>query len=340
MSGSPESLVGRLGLAEFGCIYFTFPNENNYTMWVFLKKCHEQGLLYQGTDVMSWCNRCGAGLSQMEVAEGRKVTRHTTVFVRCPLVGREKGGLLVWTTTPWTLTSNVAAAVNPELTHLKLQVGDWVLYVGEGNYNRDRIQSLEAGGDQQTVKLHCLKTILGGTGEVQVLGQLKGSELVSLAYLGPLDHLEAATTPRRPEPLTSHPRGHPQRGGGPPRPGLGGGQRRRGHWHRPHPARLQGLRMGDALAEGRRLLINGAAGGVGTFDLQIVRSHGALVHCVDRGDKLATLIALGAQRVFDYTREDVTFLDDRHDLILDAIGRRPLPCWRRFRRCPGPVRPW
>ena len=61
-------LVGRLGLPELGGSYFTFSNENNYNIWTALKKCHDKGWIYQGTDVMPWCARCGTGLSQHEIA--------------------------------------------------------------------------------------------------------------------------------------------------------------------------------------------------------------------------------------------------------------------------------
>ena len=101
--------------------YFTMSEENNYTIWSFLKKCHERGLIYRGYDSMPWCPRCGVGISQMEMNEGYQRVAHRAVFVRFPLRGRPGENLLVWTTTPWTLTSNVAAAVNPSSTYLKVQ---------------------------------------------------------------------------------------------------------------------------------------------------------------------------------------------------------------------------
>ncbi len=56
--------------------YYTLSDENNYTIWHFLKICHERGLLYRGTDVMPWCTRCGTGLSETEVAEGYQDLTH------------------------------------------------------------------------------------------------------------------------------------------------------------------------------------------------------------------------------------------------------------------------
>jgi isoleucyl-tRNA synthetase len=202
VSGTPAEVIGKLGGPGMGGSYFTFSTENNYTIWRFLKKCHDEGFIYRGTDIMPWCCRCGTGLSQMEVAEGRKITKHTSVFVRFPIRGREKEALLVWTTTPWTLTSNVAAAVNPDNTYLKLRHGDWILYVGKGNYANARVQNLEAGGQKESFKLQTLKSTLKGSAPVEILGELKGAELVGLTYDGPFDHLEAQ---RRPGGLTPYP---------------------------------------------------------------------------------------------------------------------------------------
>ena len=205
VTDAPERIVGKLGSPEYGGSYFTFSDENNYTIWSFLKKCHDEGFLYRGTDVMPWCCRCGTGLSQMEVAEGRKITSHTSVFVRFPIRGRKNEALLVWTTTPWTLTSNVAAAVNPEMTYLKVRHGDWTLYLGKENFERDRVQDLEAAGQKETHKLQALHATLKGSAETEILGELKGEELVGLAFDGPFDHLEAASLPGGVDPYEQRP---------------------------------------------------------------------------------------------------------------------------------------
>src|SRR5947207_2051022 len=111
--------------------YFTMSEENNYTIWAFLKKCHARGLVYRGFDSMPWCPRCGVGLSEMEVKEGYKLVTHRSVFVKFPLRGRPGENLLVWTTTPWTLSSNVGAAVNPELSYLKVRHKGEIYSVGK-----------------------------------------------------------------------------------------------------------------------------------------------------------------------------------------------------------------
>ena len=166
-----EQIVGRLGMPELGGSYFTFSNENNYMIWTFLKRCWENGWLYRGVDVMPWCPRCATGISQHEiVTDGYEELTHPAVTVRFPLRGREGESLLVWTTTPWTLTSNVAAAVGPELTYVKVKNGDHILYLSKGT-------------------LHMLQ------GDYEVLAELKGSEMVGWGYDGPFDDLEAAQQP-------------------------------------------------------------------------------------------------------------------------------------------------
>jgi len=190
-----SEIIRKLGSLEYGGSYFTFSDENNYTIWAFLKKCHSEGFIYRGHDVMPWCGRCGTGLSQMEVAEGRRITAHTSVFARFPIRGQEKTALLIWTTTPWTLTSNVAVAVNPEMTYLKVRHGDLTYYVAKANFERDRVQDLQVEGKHETHKLQSIRTILKGSGGVEVLGELPGRDLIGLTYDGPFDPLPAQQSP-------------------------------------------------------------------------------------------------------------------------------------------------
>jgi isoleucyl-tRNA synthetase len=190
-----SEIIRKLGSAEYGGSYFTFSDENNYTIWGFLKKCHDEGFIYRGHDVMPWCGRCGTGLSQMEVAEGRQITTHVSVFVRFPIKGQERTALLVWTTTPWTLTSNVAVAVNPEMTYLKVRHGDWIYYVAKANFEHDRVQDLQVEGKHETHKLPSIRTILKGSSPVDVLEEMPGRDLLGLTYTGPFDELPAQNTP-------------------------------------------------------------------------------------------------------------------------------------------------
>jgi isoleucyl-tRNA synthetase len=150
--------------------YFTMSDENNYTIWEFLKRCHERGYIYHGWDVMPWCPRCGTGISQHEISnEERPEVTHTSPTVRFPL--RERAGeyLLVWTTTPWTLTSNVACAVHPDLTYVKARQGEDVYYL-----IKDRLEAVTKGMDG-----------------VEVLEELIGQQMLGWEYDGPFDELPA-----------------------------------------------------------------------------------------------------------------------------------------------------
>ncbi|MCW3992539.1 MAG: class I tRNA ligase family protein, partial [Candidatus Bathyarchaeota archaeon] len=133
VTGTAEAIVGRLGSAEVGGSYFTLSDENNYSIWAALKSCHERGWIYKGEDSMPWCPRCSTGISQHEiVTEGYRELTHPSVYVRFPLRERE-GALLIWTTTPWTLTSNVAVAVHPDLVYVKVRHGGEALYLSKGS---------------------------------------------------------------------------------------------------------------------------------------------------------------------------------------------------------------
>ena len=132
MTDTVEMVVGRLGLPELGGSYFTFSNENNDLIWGFLAEVNRRGWLYKGHDSMPWCARCGTGISQMEMNEGYADREDPGLTVRFPLVDRPGESLLVWTTTPWTLPANVAAAVQPDLAYLRVRQGDDELWVGKG----------------------------------------------------------------------------------------------------------------------------------------------------------------------------------------------------------------
>jgi isoleucyl-tRNA synthetase len=171
--------------------YFTMSEENNYTIWSFLKKCHERGLIYRGYDAMPWCPRCSVGLSQMEMAEGYQLVAHRAVFVRFPLRGRPGENLLVWTTTPWTLSSNVAAAVNPELTYLKVSHKDQIYYVAKGAFTAHRLEEQFKRKEwvEGVPKLKTLEQIFKEKGGYAMVGHISGAEMVGWQYDGPFDEL-------------------------------------------------------------------------------------------------------------------------------------------------------
>jgi isoleucyl-tRNA synthetase len=150
--------------------YYTNSDENNYTIWAFLAHCQREGLLYRGHDVMPWCPRCGTGISNMEAAEGYAEAKHTSVTVRLPITtpGHEGEDLLVWTTTPWTLSSNVAAAVHPSLIYQLVQGRD------------GRRWWVSAGSKARVAR------------DAEVVAEAQGADLVGLTYDGPYDHLPIA----------------------------------------------------------------------------------------------------------------------------------------------------
>ena len=176
-TGTVEQVIGQLGMPELGGSYFTFSNENNYMIWTFLKNCWERGWIYRGADVMPWCPRCATAISQHEiVTDGYAELTHRSVTLRFPLRDEDGGqrmqdglpeALLVWTTTPWTLTSNVAAAVGSDLDYAKVRQDDEILYLSKGT-------------------LHMLR------GDYQVLDVIKGEQMAGWTYNGPFDELPSA----------------------------------------------------------------------------------------------------------------------------------------------------
>jgi isoleucyl-tRNA synthetase len=111
--------------------YFTLTNEYVESVWWALSEVWKKGLLYQGHKVVPYCPRCGTALSSHEVAQGYKDIVDPSVYVRFPVRGEEGVALLAWTTTPWTLLSNAALAVHPDVTYVRARVGDEVLIVAE-----------------------------------------------------------------------------------------------------------------------------------------------------------------------------------------------------------------
>ncbi len=157
--------------------YFTMSDENNYTIWSFLKKCHRRGLIYKGLDAMPWCPRCGTGISDQEMAEGYREIEDPAIFLKLRLrdaASETPEYLLVWTTTPWTLPANVACAVHPDLRYIRARQGGEVYYLSKD-----------------------LEPILKEKGPHDVLEELTGEALIGRAYDGPFDHYEAAMAPLR-----------------------------------------------------------------------------------------------------------------------------------------------
>jgi isoleucyl-tRNA synthetase len=234
--GTAEELTALLGNPKWGGSYFTFSTENNETIWSFLKKCFDRSKVYRGHDVMPWGGRSGSAYSQMEVADGRKLTTHRSCFVRFPIIRdgatssdryesvsvRESESasgetpshahtltpsheyLLIWTTTPWTLTSNVAAAVNPDLEYVKLRAkrDGAVYYFAKDNLDYKRLEKEFKegfGGDwawpDGVPKLKTISQLFKEQGGFEIEATLKGTEMVGWRYAGPFDDLKAQSSP-------------------------------------------------------------------------------------------------------------------------------------------------
>jgi isoleucyl-tRNA synthetase len=192
--------------------YFTMSNVNNDTIWSFLKKCADKKMIYRGYDAMPWCGRCGVGLSEMEVKEGYKDIEHRAVFVKFKLTDKPNEYLLAWTTTPWTLSSNVAAAVNPELTYVRVKLKDEFYYVAKGAFKFDRMSG--GGGEEEgepgasatggkkskrawldgVPHLKSIEQLFkekAGKEKFEIVGEVKGADMLGWTYSAPFDDLEA-----------------------------------------------------------------------------------------------------------------------------------------------------
>ena len=141
--------------------YFTYTDENIQGIWLFLKKCHEGGWIRQVYKPMPWCSRCGTSLSEHEMTGSYKEIEHEAVFFKLPILGTNDY-ILVWTTTPWTLSANVALAVNPEMTYVRLHVaGEEHNYVTSLNYYKQKFE---------------------GKDDVELLATMSGRDLEGLTY--------------------------------------------------------------------------------------------------------------------------------------------------------------
>ena len=107
--------------------YVTYDNDFIESEWWALKEIWNKGLLYKGFKIVPYCPRCGTPLSSHEVAQGYKAVKERSAIVRFKVKG-EDAYFLAWTTTPWTLPSNVALCVNPDDTYCKVKAVDGYTY--------------------------------------------------------------------------------------------------------------------------------------------------------------------------------------------------------------------
>ena len=137
--------------------YVTYDNNYIETEWYILKKFFDEGLFYEGVKIVPFCTRCGTGLASHEVAQGYKEIEAQTVIV--PMKKKDEDAyFLVWTTTPWTLISNVALCVNPDEDYVKVESMGYKFILGK----------------------NLVSKVLGD--DVKVLEEYKGKDLEYMEY--------------------------------------------------------------------------------------------------------------------------------------------------------------
>jgi len=162
-----EKLTDKIGFwVDLPDAYVTYHRSYVESVWWALAKLFEKGLLYQGHKVVWWWAQGGTALSSAEVGQGYKTVDDPSVFVAFPLVGEPDTALCVWTTTPWTLSSNMYAAVRADFEYAVVDAGDRKLVVAAG-------------------LREALAKKLGK--DLPVLSTCKGSDLVGKKYVAPFD---------------------------------------------------------------------------------------------------------------------------------------------------------
>jgi isoleucyl-tRNA synthetase len=169
-----SAMTNRMGFwVDFDQAYWTMAPAYVESVWWSLSQIHKKGLLVQDHRVAPYCPRCGTGLSDHELAQGYETVTDPSVYVRFPITSgplQELGAaLLVWTTTPWTLVSNTAIAVNPGVTYVAVEVTH----------------------EEKTEVLVIAEALLEKLqGEVKILKKISGKDLERTTYSRPFDYVE------------------------------------------------------------------------------------------------------------------------------------------------------
>ncbi len=166
--GMWEDFSGTVGFwADMDDPYITYDDSFIESEWWALKEIWNKGLLYKGFKVVPYCPRCGTPLSAQEVAQGYKLVKERSAIARFKVAG-EDAWFLAWTTTPWTLPSNVALCVNPDETYVKVKAADGYVY-----YLAKALCDTVLGG---------LADKEGGTPSYEILAEMSGKDLEYREY--------------------------------------------------------------------------------------------------------------------------------------------------------------
>ncbi|MBQ4451399.1 MAG: isoleucine--tRNA ligase, partial [Clostridia bacterium] len=159
--GEWEKMSERVGYwADMDDPYITYDNNYIESVWWSLKQIADKGLLYKGHKIVPYCPRCGTALSSHEVSQGYKTVKERSAFVRFRVKGEENTWLYAWTTTPWTLPSNVALCVNPD----------------------DEYARFDFEGRTVIMAKARIESVLGEGADVQNMTLCTGSDLVGMEY--------------------------------------------------------------------------------------------------------------------------------------------------------------
>ena len=164
--GMWEQFSGQVGFwADMDDPYVTYHDDFIESEWWALKQIYDKGLLYKGFKIVPYCPRCGTPLSSHEVAQGYKQVKERSAIARFKVVGEDNKYILAWTTTPWTLPSNVALCVNPEEEYSEIRTNDGYTYI----MAKALAEKVLGGEDAPTAPYEIIKTC-------------KGSELCGIEY--------------------------------------------------------------------------------------------------------------------------------------------------------------
>ncbi|MDY5231176.1 MAG: isoleucine--tRNA ligase [Eubacteriales bacterium] len=160
-----EEMSDRVGFwADMENPYVTYHNDYIESVWWALRQIWDKGLLYKGHKIMPYCPRCGTSLSSHEVAQGYKDVKENSLIVKFKVLGRDNEYILAWTTTPWTLPSNLALCVNPNEKYVRFTI--------EGDENNTVYIMAEA----------LIKSVFGEDAKANILNEYTGEELKGTEY--------------------------------------------------------------------------------------------------------------------------------------------------------------